>query len=106
MRIVHEVQGHMQQTAGGNGPYIVKVDEDQANSTGFRVELMAVPDPNYKEPWQEPNEAIYIEGDAAHVLQMLKTWVSMIEGTGDQYVREGLMVANWREKGLRPKKRN
>lgn len=106
MRIVHEVYGYMQQSAGGDGPYAVRVGEPVSSSTGFRTELMAVPDPNFEQPWQSPNETIFIEGDAAHILEMLKTWVRMIEAVGDEYVKQGKMVSNWREKGVRPRKRN
>ena len=83
MRIIHEIETPMQ-TWGNCDPYRNSLGSQGYN--GARVEIMACTSAaaNYPElpaqifEWAD-DEAIYIEGNAKYVREMLATWIQIID---------------------------
>ena len=92
MRIVHEVLGKF---VSGGGCEAYKPTKGQRKGRGFQVELLLSPEDS-RDPVQ-PEEAIYIEGDAAYVLDMLRGAVEMLEEVGEDFVRDGRIVPGWQK---------
>ena len=89
MRIIHDVERPFQ-AGGGFTPYAAKKG---CKSTGFRVELLLAPMGSIDR--DDPYEEIFIEGDAHHVLEVLRETVSMIEQEASSLVEKGKLVRDW-----------
>lgn len=95
MRIVHEI-GARAEVSVGCRAYTKSIK--QKKSPGFSLDmLILVPKPKSKYSLVSEEE-IYIEGDAKHILNMLKEAVEQIELAGQQYVDDGLISANWKKR--------
>ena len=92
MRIVHDVDRPFQ-SGGALIPYAVRPGCDKSN--GFRVELILTPRIKYPD---DPYAAIYIDGNAKHVLALLRETVEMIEEGASGLIANGKLVHDWRKR--------
>jgi hypothetical protein len=92
MRITHDVDRPFQ-SGGACIPYAAKKGR---KSTGFRVELILTPTGSVAH--DDPYEEIRIDGNATHVLSMLRDAVAMIEDVGKAFVEKGRLVRDWEKR--------
>jgi hypothetical protein len=91
MRIVHEIEVPF--SAGCNGtPYVASKGR---KSHGFGVDMILAPrghDPS------DPYAEINIQGDARHVLAVLRQAVELIEETAQNFIDQGSLVRDWEKR--------
>lgn len=91
MRIVHEIDGPMQ-VGGGANPYATPPGGPLP--TGMQVDLFAGSAPTPTEPWIT-EESLHIEGDAHHVLAMLRAMIRAVEACAEVHVEAGRLSPDW-----------
>lgn len=88
MRIVHQINAKAQCGIGNRGPYSCKKGE---RPEGFPTEVIIVS----VCPITNEEEAIYIEGNAKHILHALEEISQMIRAAGAWHVEEHNMNPDW-----------
>lgn len=91
MRMVHDIDGFMSVSGGGN---LYSIRKGKKKSAGFKVTILAETEPG--QHWLVEHEVIHIEGDAKHVRQVLLDMIELIDDCGQMYVDDGQVIKNWK----------
>lgn len=100
MRMIHEIEQPMQCSGSCRGGYAIPTVEREAGrveSSGFRVDLLACNDPNFKEYLTDCEESLHLEGNAAYVRAMLVDLIETIDCCAEILLEKGELVADWKE---------
>lgn len=100
MRIIHDIDRPAKVILSGK-VYTKRVVEPKSHGWNADVTLYVGPDEHGRDP-----EEVNLQGNAKHIISVLKEAVAMMESVADDFVKGGTLRPDWETfDGKTPKKR-